>query len=360
MNRPRTLVAATLATALLAAACGGTHPPSLAAAPAAVRAPLATAERLSVPTEIELAGAVEAERSASVSSRVVALVTAVHARLGERVAAGQLLVSIDPTAAQGQLAQAQGAQAQAEAALSLAAKNHARFQELAKNGSASELELDMARMQHEQAQGAVEQAKGAVAAARSVAAESKVIAPFAGRVAARMVEAGDLAAPGRPLMTIESESGRRFAVDVPERLAAALAAGATLPVTLDSRPELGRLAAAIVERAPGPDPMTHTVRVKLGLTDLDVAAGAAGRAWVATGERDAVVVPAAAIVRSGGLTLVVVRDAEGRAATRAVTLGRALEGERVEVLSGLGGGERVALGLQSAPPAGAPLEEAAS
>lgn len=349
-----------LALAAVVAACGDSHPPSLAPAPAAVRAPLAQAEQIRVPIEVELAGSVEAERSAGVSSRVMALVTAVHARMGERVAAGQLLVSIDPTAAQGQLAQAQGALAQADAALALAAKNHARFEALAASGSASDLELDVARMQHEQAQGAVEQASGAVAAAQSVARESRVVAPFAGRVVARTVEAGDLAAPGRPLMTVESESGRRLVVDVPERLATSLDLGVALPVTLDSRPDFGRLDAAVVERAPGPDPMTHTVRVKLAIAGVEVAAGAAGRAWVESGERDAVVVPTAAIVRSGGLTLVVVRDAEGRAVTRAVTLGRALDGDRVEVLSGLAGGERVALGLETAPPAGAPLEEALS
>lgn len=361
MNRFRLLAAAsTLAIAAVATACGGSHPPSLAAAPDAVRARLVAAERLTLPIEIELAGAVEAERSASVSSRVVALVTAVHARLGERVAAGAPLVSIDPTAARGQLAQAQGALAQAEAALALAEKNHRRFEALGESRSASELEVDMARAQHEQAQGAVAQARGAVAAAESVARESRVVAPFAGRVVARLVEAGDLAAPGRPLLTIESEAGRRLAVDVPERLAAALAVGAELAVSLDSRPELGRFAAAVVERAPGPDPLTHTVRVKLDLPERDVAAGAAGRAWVASGERAAVVVPGDAVVRSGGLTLVVVRDGEGRAATRVVTLGRTLDDGRVEVLSGLAGDERVAVGLQSAPAAGAPLEEAAS
>jgi len=136
--------------------------------------------------------------------------------------------------------------------------------------------------------------------------------------------------------------------------------GGTVPVTLDSRADAGRIAAEVVERAPGPDPATHTVRVRLALADVEVASGAAGRAWVVTGEREAVVVPTAAIVRSGGLTLVVVRDGEGRAATRAVTLGRALDGDRIEVLSGLGGGERVALGLTAAPPAGAPLEEGVS
>jgi membrane fusion protein, multidrug efflux system len=358
MNRSRTLAAA-LTGAVLAftLACGGSHPPAAAAGPEPVAALLARAERISLPNETELAGTVEAERSAAVSSRVMALVTGVHARVGERVAAGQLLVTIDPAAAEGQLAQARGALAQAEAGLTLAEKNHQRFQALGAKDAASELEVDLARTQHEQAQGAVAQAEGAVAAAHSVARESRVVAPFAGRVAARLVEAGDLAAPGRPLLVIESAAGRRLAVDVPERLAAALAAGGTLRVALDSRPDLGRFAAEIVEAAPGPDPVTHTVRVKLALVDLEVAAGAAGRAWVASGERAAVVVPAAAIVHAGGLTLVVVRDGEGRAASRAVTLGRALDDGRVEVLSGLAGDETVALGLAAAPPAGTPLVE---
>ncbi|HEX9799818.1 MAG TPA: efflux RND transporter periplasmic adaptor subunit [Thermoanaerobaculia bacterium] len=360
INRSRTRLAAISLSAVTLAACGRSHAPAPAPTPDAVRARLATAERLTLPNEVALAGSVEAERSAAVASRVMALVTEVHARLGERVAAGELLVTIDPTAAEGQLGQARGALAQAEAALALAEKNHQRFQALAVKQAASELEVDLARAQHHQAQGAVEQARGAVAAARSVAHESRVVAPFAGRVAARMVEAGDLAAPGRPLMAIESEGGRRLAVDVPERLASALAVGATLPVALDGRPDLGRFAAEIVETAPGPDPTTHTVRVKLALVGVDVAAGAAGRAWATSGERAAVAVPAAAIVRSGGLALVVVRDAEGRAASRVVTLGRTLDDGRVEVLSGLAGDETVALGLAAAPPAGAPLAEAGS
>jgi hypothetical protein len=93
------------------------------------------------------------------------------------------------------------------------------------------------------------------------------------------------------------------------------------------------------------------------LAAADVAAGAAGRAWLPVGRRDAVEVPVDAIVESGGLTLVVVRDEAGRAQTRVVTLGERREGETVEVLSGLAGGESVALGLPAAPAAGAPIEE---
>ena len=66
----------------------------------------------------------------------------------------------------------------------------------------------MARMQYEQAKAAVEQAKGAVSSASSVAGDSRVVAPFSGRVGRKMVEVGDLAAPGRPLLVIERTGSR--------------------------------------------------------------------------------------------------------------------------------------------------------
>jgi len=349
--------------AALAAACGGRHEAPVPLELEPVRAPLGVAEKINLPDETELAGRVEAERSVAVSSRVMAAVTAVHARLGDRVARGQLLVTIDPTAADGQVGQAEGALAQARAALVLAERNFQRFTELAKSESASELELDVARTQYEQAKGAVAQAEGAVAAARAVARESKVVAPFAGRVTGRMVEAGDLAAPGRPLMTIESEGGRRLAFEAPERLAAAaeLGIGRPVAVAIDARDDLGRIGGVVVETAPGPDPMTHTQLVKVELpSELggEIAAGASGRAYLIAGERPAVVAPAAALIASGGLDLVAVRGDDGRAATRVVTLGRRLPDGRVEILSGLAGGESLALGLASAPSSGAPIEEA--
>jgi membrane fusion protein, multidrug efflux system len=332
----------------------------------------ATAERLDAERQTEVTGTVEAERSSTVSSRVMAMVTAVLVDLGDSVSAGQVLAVIDPTTAEGQVAQARGALAQAEAALTLARRNFERYEALAKSQAASELEVDVARSQFEQARGAVEQAQGAVAAASSVARESSVRAPFAGRVALRQVEVGDLAAPGRPLFSIESRTGRRLAVAVSETLAesAALAIGSSVAVTLDAAPELGVIDGRVVEISPGPDPMTHAYTLKIDLphalpkgsaTNV-IPAGSAGRARLAVGRSAAVLVPREALIESGGLTLVVVRDAEGRAETRVVTVGGDLHrggaDARVEILSGLIGGESVALGLTVAPPAGARFESA--
>lgn len=356
-------LALSLSSALALTACGGTRDAAQLPEPPPVAARFTVAERLAAASRTGFAGTVAAEKSTAVSSRVMAMVTAVHVRLGDTVAAGQALVAIDPTSAQGQVSQAQGGLAQAEAALALAKRNRERFEALAASKSASDLELDMARTQYEQAAGAVQQARGAVDAASSVARESRVVAPFAGRVAARLVEVGDLAAPGRPLVVIESSVGRRLVVAVPETVArtAGLVLGQSIAVTLDARPDLGEIAGRLAEISPGPDPVSHSYTVKIDLPALDLPAGAAGRAFLAGAARDTVAVPRAALVESGGLTLVVVRDSAGRAQSRVVTVGAAAgpsgDGERVEILSGLAGGESVALGLAVAPPAGTRLDE---
>jgi RND family efflux transporter MFP subunit len=287
-------------------------------------------------------------------------VTAVRVRPGDSVRRGQVLVEIDPQTAAGQLGLARGGLAPAAAGLALAERNYQRFTALAAANAASELELDLARTQYEQARGAVEQARGAVSAASSVAAESRVVAPFDGRVVAKMVEVGDLAAPGRPLVQIESAVAHRLSVAVPESVLAGapLRVGDAVAVSIDARPDLGRFAGTVVERSSGADPMAHAFTLKISLGQTEVPSGAFGRAWVPAGTRATVAVPKDAVLRQGGSALVVVRGEDGTASSRVVTVGADLDGDRVEVLSGLAGGETVLAGLAAVPALGARVEEA--
>jgi RND family efflux transporter MFP subunit len=355
------LVTLTLVGGLAFTACGGGHKAGDVATPAPIAASLAAAEARELPQRIELSGSVEAGKSATVSSRVMASVVAVPVKEGDLVAQGQLLVEIDPQTAKGQESQARGALAQAKAGFALAERNYQRFEALQKSGSASELELDMARMQYEQAKGAVEQATGAVEAASSVARDSRVVAPFAGRVARKMVEPGDLAAPGRPLVMVESTAGRRLVLSVPESLVAAskLALGTTLLVTLDATPDAKPLPGRVVEMSPGADPASHSFTAKVDVGGALVPTGVSGRAVLETGRRTAVVVPASAIFQQGGMSLVVVKDEQGKARSRAVTLGTR-DGDVVEVLSGLKGGEALLIGLSAAPADGAEVRAPSS
>lgn len=363
MTLQRTLVFAVLPLALLVVAgCGGGSPEAHPERELpAVEAILASAEATEAPETVTLYGSVEADRQAVVSTRVMATVTAVHVQAGDPVRRGRLLLELDPQAVRGQTSQARGALAQAQAALALAERNYRRFEELAQTNAASELELDQARMHYEQAQGAVEQAEGAVSSASSMEEDARITAPFDGRVARRMVEVGDLAAPGRPLLILESESSHRLAVAVPETIAhrARLAIGDEVPVEIDVRPDLGRLEGTVAEMTPGADPRARTFAVEIALPPdraPGVATGAAGRAHLAVGTREVLAVPADAVLHHGGLALVVVTDSEDRARSRVVTLGDRLAGDRVEILSGLTGGETVLVGLDAVPPTGSPVK----
>lgn len=342
--------------ALVAVAGCSDSPHAELATPEPVRARTEVAERREVAETIELQGTVEAERKSSLAARVMATVSSVPVEEGDRVTPGQTLLTLDAGTSEAQVAQARGAVAQAEAALALARRNHERFEALAAEDAASELEADMARSQLRQAEGAVEQARAALAAASDVAGDTRLTAPFAARVADRLVDPGDLAAPGRPLIVLESEASRRLVVAVPESAfsRAGLQLGDSVAVAIDARPGLS-LRGTVAVIGAGADPSTHAVRVEILLPAEGIATGAAGRAWLPVGRRDAVVAPADAVMRRGGLERVVVVTAEGTTATRIVTTGDSFDGA-VEVLSGLDGGETLLLGLAAPPPTGSPVE----
>lgn len=364
------LLVATLLVGLLTGCDAGrdsTHgsAPGAAAEPPVVEARLGTVERTELPRRVELRGIVEADQTSAISARIMAQVTAVHVSAGDSVRKGQALLTIDPQAARGQLSQAQGALAQARAQLALAERNYRRFEELRKSEAASELELDQVRTGYEQAQGAVEQAEGAVAAASAVASDSTVRAPFSGQVVRRLVEVGDLATPGRPLLLLQSGSTRRLVLSVPESVLSrsALTLGDRVPLSLGVRPDLGTLQGTVVEMTPGADPLSHSFQVEIRLpTDLDgdgaepLPTGVSGRAWLLHGAQAAVTVPRDAVLSHGGMSLVAIRLPDGTVQTRVITLGLS-EGDRVEVLSGLQGGEVVLRGLRTVPPSGALVQE---
>jgi len=357
MNTRNALITASLIAITLTLAACGSHDAELAEAdltPVTVRT--ASVERSTDAKAIEVRGTVQPTRQASLSSRVMGPVVAVKVRAGDLVAAGQTLIEIQAEASDGQLAQASGALAQAKAALALAERNYQRYQALHAESAASDLELDMARMQYEQARGAVTQAEGAVQAATSVASESLVKAPFAARIARTMVEAGDLAAPGRPLVQVESREGQQIWLDVRSADIQRLAIGDEIPVRLDARPELGTLTGTVREIEPAADPATRTITVKVDLGKLQIPSGLSGRATITGDAGDRFFTPATAIHRRGGLELVVVRAADGGARTRAVTTGAELADGRVEILSGLDEGDEVVIDLTAPVADGTPLE----
>ena len=82
---------------LLLAACGGHQTSETHGTDTKIVVPTASVERLEVPSEIEIFGTVEAERTAAISSRVMAMVTAVRVQTGDEVRRGDLIGSVGNT-----------------------------------------------------------------------------------------------------------------------------------------------------------------------------------------------------------------------------------------------------------------------
>ena len=345
---------ATLAIGLTA--CGHDEPKLADANLKPLSVEIAEVERITEAHLIEVRGVVHPSRQSAISSRVMGPVVKLNVHAGSTVAKNQVLLEIQPEASAGQVGQARGALAQAQAALAMAERNYRRFEALHADNAASELELDMAKMQYEQARGAVEQAEGAVGSASSVAHESTVRAPFAARVVETLVEVGDLAAPGRPLVKVESLEGQQMWLSIRENDLGRVTVGDQIEMRLDAQPELGTIVGEILEIEPSADPATHTFIVKAGLGRADVPTGFSGRATISGDITDRIVVPSSAVHHRGGLELVIVRAADGSARTRAVTSGGILSDNRVEILSGLDAGELIVVNAPGPVADGTPLE----
>ena len=168
-------------------------------------------------------------------------------------------------------------------------------------------------------------------------------APFDAVVVEKMVRAGDLVAPGRPLIHVQSSIGREVWLTVRAAEVRYFEQHDTMRVIINSLPEYPGLTAVVSELAPAGDPATQTFLVKAELSGMSVPAGVGVTAYAEGQISETILVPRAAIYSTGGLELVSLVDGGGIARTRAVALGRA-HGDNVEVLSGLVSGQRVVIG----------------
>jgi RND family efflux transporter MFP subunit len=210
---------------------------------------------------------------------------------------------------------------------------------------AAEMQSLMRRKEIEVAKAQVEQSSATLQSAQVALSYAQVLAPFDGRVVRRLVDPGSMASPGMPLLVVEG-GGFRLEATIPERVLKSVSVGSVEPVKIDSiRAE--RLTGTVQEIAPQADTTSHAFVVKLALpTSNGLKSGMFGRVAIRTGSVNRTLVPASAIYERVGLNYVFAVNKEGIARLRIVTLGESIE-DKVEVLSGLGTGDRIVVGDHS-------------
>jgi RND family efflux transporter MFP subunit len=273
-------------------------------------------------------GLVQARRRASLAARIPASVLEVPFREGQPVPAGAVLVRLDDAA----LHAAVGA---AEASLKAAEADLARMEALQRKGAATTREA-------EDASARAAGARAALSGARDNLAYAVLRAPFAGRLAAKRVNVGDVVTPGMPLVEVEGEGGLEVRATVSATQVALLRPGMDVAVEVDGVP--GRLGARVSAVSPAGDAATHRFEVRADLPRAPALRSGLFARVLVTGEgggEGVLLVPTRALFTRGGLTGVYVVQ-EGRAFLRWMAPGAA-RGDRTEARAGLAAGERVAL-----------------
>ena len=164
-----------------------------------------------------------------------------------------------------------------------------------------------------------------------------------GEVARRLAEPGDLAFPGKELLTLQTGASLRLEAMVRESLIGHVRLGDTLTVVVSALGGDEPLSGTVDEIEPLADPVTRSFLVKAKLPEVPgLYPGMFGRLMVPLGERESVLIPEAAVHRIGQLETIMVRSGDKWESVYIRT--GAVYNDMVEVLSGLSGGETIGIG----------------
>jgi len=325
-------------------ACGG----GKARAPSAVAVTVAPAAKQDVPYEIDASGTVEPRQTAAVESQVTGLVTRVAFHEGEDVRAGQLLFEIDPRPFEVALAQAEAMLLRDSAQAAQAARDAARYAELAANGDVTREQEEGKRADAAALAAQARADSAAVATARLNLAYATVRAPIPGRTGTVLVRAGNLVLANSPAPLVVINQIRpilvRFAVPQTDLPLIRRYGSQALPVRAWSaadpeHPSAGRL--TFINNAV--DTTTGTVLLKAEFPNQNQVlwpgefVNARLELFV---ERGVTVVPAGAVTRGQSGTFVYVVNADSSATMRPVTVSRTA-GPVAVIASGVQPGETV-------------------
>jgi multidrug efflux system membrane fusion protein len=301
---------------------------------------------------ITLTGRTAPAEQASVAARASGVAARRLVDIGDKVAAGDVLLVIEAPEVEQELARAKATVQQTRARLDLARVNAGRAEQRVKQGHISEQQRDERTANERVAEADLAAAEAEVQRLTEVQGFLTIRAPFAGTIVARAVERGDRISasdsqPSAPLFRIARLDELRVELDVPQTDALKVRIGNAAKVTFAELP--GEVfTAKVVRRAGLIEQASSTMRAELMMTNPEerIPAGLTGLvALDISRERAPVTVPTNTLVTRDGQQKVAVaelEDGEDKVTFRKVSVGRDF-GERVEIVAGLEPSDRVIL-----------------
>jgi len=323
--------------AALLSACQSSEP-----APEPVRPVLSMVVEPSVSAQSGFVGVVEPQVSVDQAFRVGGTMVNRAVDVGEQVAAGALLASLDSTTLDLAVETAEANLLSAEAQHANAAAAEGRLRALQQSDVVAIANLEQAQQQSAAARASVVQAQSRLAKAREQLSYARLVAPFDGVVTDVGAEAGAVVGAGQMVVTLAQIGARDLVIDVPEDFVQQVKIGTEFIVTPQLDPD-ARIQGKLREIAPEADAITRTWRLRIGLIDPPEQfwLGTTASAVLLRSDIGQIRVPASAMGGTAEAPSVFVVDMERAIVeARAVEIGPEADG-LVPVLSGIEAGERV-------------------
>jgi len=320
-----------------------------------------TAELKPVPLVVDSIGTVQTIQSVAIKSRIETMIDSVKFDDGAKVAAGDVLLTLDARQIDAQISQAEGVVVKDQAQLAGAERDLARYSDLIGKGATPQTNVDNAKTQ-------VDTLRGTLLADQAVLENLKVQksytvirAPISGRISAAAVKVGNFVRPSDngAIASINQMAPVYVVFAVPQRylpdLRDAMSAGTAKVIAAmpgDKKSETGKV--AMIENTVDATTGMVTVRGVMDNTSETLWPGTLVSTKLIIRTEDAITVPSVAVQRSqSGDYVYVVK--EGKAVTQPVTVGRTYEGRSV-ISAGLSGGETVVIDGQLLLSNGAAVE----
>lgn len=285
-------------------------------------------------------GTIRAVHETSIGSKLLARVVDVRLKAGEKVRKGDVLLRLDDTDLRAKLRQAEAAVAAAKAVRNRAASDQRRSAQLVRSRTISQEQYDGIVASLHSAEAELNRAEATVHEVQATLDWATILAPFDAVVIDKKVDMGDMVTPGQLLVTLFDPKRMQLVASVRESLTHKLQIGQQIAVRIEG---LNRQCAGTVsEIVPEAQSASRSFQVKVtGPCPSGVYSGMFGRILIPLDDEEVLVIPREAVRNVGQLRLVEVMR-NGRAARRAIRVGRTLDDD-VEVLSGLREGEQVVL-----------------
>jgi RND family efflux transporter MFP subunit len=288
-------------------------------------------------------GTVSAWKTANIAPETSGRVGRILKKQGDRVALGELLATLDMTALDLQQKQARAAFAVAEAAYKNAKLNAERMKKLFDSQAVSQMQYENTQLAFDAADTQLKSARATLDLVNYNVSQSNMRAPFAGIIAAKNMEEGDMINPmmgmGQSILTLMDLSRLKIAVDVPAEEIARIRVGQKCLVRISSLP--GEVfAGAVYSKNLAADPLSKTFKVEVGIDNpqLKIMSGVYADISIEYLRKENIYTLPLSSLLAGDREVMV--NENGVARKRAVAVGVRDE-ERFEVLSGVGPNDEV-------------------